>query len=86
MFSARKVDLLRENGKIIWLSGDITRLAAKTKGDAERPTLNETKSAEDIMRRRLPFYEKAADIVINIEGKNRTKLAKIVYEKIQNYL
>lgn len=86
IFSKRKVDLLRENGKIIWLKGDIPRLAAKTKGDASRPSLNEAKSAEEIMYRRLPFYTEAADIVIDIEGKKRRELAEIIYKQISQYL
>jgi len=85
-FSKRKVDLLRQNGKIIWLKGDIARLAAKTKGDAERPTLDETKSAEEVMQRRLPFYEEAADIVVDVEGIRRPELAEMVFEKISKYL
>lgn len=86
IFSKRKVDLLRKNGKIIWLKGDIARLAAKTKGDAKRPTLDETKSAEEVMQRRLPFYEEAADIIIDVEGIRRPELAEIVFEKISKYL
>ena len=86
VFSKRKVDQLRTNGRIIWLKGDIPRLAAKVKGDAKRPSLSETKSAEEIMYRRLPFYEKAADIVIDIEGKSKNELVEEVYEQIEKYL
>ncbi len=86
VYSARKVDLLRKNGRIIWLKGDIKRLAAKVKGDAKRPSLSETQSAEDVMRSRLPFYEKAADMVIDIEDKSRKMVAEIVFEKISKYL
>jgi shikimate kinase len=86
VFSSRKVDLLREKGIVVWLKGDIARLAQKTKGDATRPTLDESKSAEEIMKRRLPFYEQAADIIIDIEGKNRSELAEIVHKKISKHL
>lgn len=86
VFSARKVDLLKQSGLIIWLKGDIPRLAAKVKGDAKRPSLSETKSAEEVMCRRLPFYEQAADITIDIEGKTRKEVAAIVLEKVANSL
>ncbi|WP_135079988.1 shikimate kinase [Terasakiella sp. SH-1] len=86
IYSERKINLLRENGKIVWLKGDIARLAAKVKGDARRPSLSETKSAEDVMHRRLPFYEQAADIVIDIENHSKKQLTETVYEKIQPYL
>lgn len=86
IYSERKIALLKESGTIIWLKGDIKRLAAKTKGDAKRPSLDDKKSAEDIMNRRLPFYEKAADIVVDIEGKSRKELAKELYARLYNDL
>lgn len=86
VFSERKVKLLRKNSKIVWLKGDIHRLANKTKGDQARPSLDESKSAEEIMERRLPFYTNAADIIIDIEGKTRPELAEAVFKKIRKYL
>lgn len=82
VFSKRKVQALRKSGTIVWLKGDIKRLAAKTKGCEKRPTLDQTRSAEEVMRRRLPFYEQAADVVINIEGKRRQVLAEKIYKKL----
>ena len=86
IYSSRKVDLLRQSSKIVWLKGDISRLAAKVKGDANRPSLSSIKSAEEVMRRRLPFYEKAADIVVDVEEKSKKELTEIVQEKIMKYL
>jgi shikimate kinase len=82
IYSSRKVDLLKQNGRIVWLKADIERLAAKVKGDQRRPTLDETRSAEEVMRRRLPFYEQAADLVLDIECKGRRKSARRLYEEI----
>jgi shikimate kinase len=82
IYSERKVNLLKANGQIVWLKDDIEFLAAKVKGDQRRPTLDETKSAEELMRRRLPFYEQAADLVLDIEGRGRRKTARRLYEKI----
>lgn len=82
IYSERKVNLLKENGQVVWLKDDIEYLAAKVKGDQRRPTLDETKSAEELMRRRIPFYEEAADLVIDIEGRGRRKTARKLYQKI----
>lgn len=82
VYSERKVDLLKANGQVIWLKNDIERLAAKVKGDRRRPTLDESMSAEEVMRRRLPFYQQAADIVIDLEGKRRRKMARKIYRQI----
>ncbi len=81
VFSKRKVARLRKTGTIIWLKGNIKRLAAKTKDSAKRPGLDDTRSAEDVMRRRLPFYERAADVTIDIGGKTRQELAEIILKK-----
>lgn len=82
IFSERKVELLRSCGPIVWLKGDIARLAAKKKHGEKRPTLDAARSAEQIMRDRLPFYERAADLTLDIEGKERPEL---VEEIIQSY-
>ncbi len=78
VFSTRKVEALKKSGTIVWLKGDIKRLVEKVKNKAERPTLDETRSTEELMRRRMPFYEKAADVVIEIEGKKRPELAEAI--------
>ncbi len=81
IFSQRKVGLLRQNGTIVWLQGDITRLTAKVRNDPSRPSLDAVRSTEELMWRRLPFYQQAADLVIDIEGKKRKTLAKKIAEK-----
>ena len=86
VFSERKVKALKKTGTIVWLKGDIARLAAKTKGSASRPTLDEARSAEEVMHRRLPFYEKAADVVIDIEGRKRSELAEKIFRKFRGAL
>lgn len=91
VFSDRKVSLLKQNGHIIWLKGDIPRLAAKVAADAGRPALSARHDAEALMRRRLPFYQQAADWVVDIEGdswKNlaRKNLARQIHERLTSIL
>jgi len=83
IFSTRKVELLKASGTIAWLKGDIARLAAKTKNGTKRPSLHDVHSAEDMMHRRLPFYEQAADLVIDIEGKTRLEIAEEIFKKLK---
>ena len=83
IFSERKVKALRGCGTIVWLKGDIKKLAAKTKGSEKRPTLDARKSAEEILRHRLPFYEKAADVVVDIGTKKRQIIADEIFEMIK---
>ena len=75
-FSKRKVDRLKQNGTVVWLRGDIKTLAQKVKKTEARPTLDQQRSAEDVMRRRVPFYEKAADVILTIDGRRRADIAE----------
>lgn len=75
VYSDRKAALLKSGGKVIFLSGDIDRLAAKVAGDPRRPTLDVRTSAATLMRARLPFYERAADWTIDVEGRQRGDIA-----------
>ncbi|MES9963690.1 MAG: shikimate kinase [Candidatus Sedimenticola sp. 20ELBAFRAG] len=78
IFSQRKIELLRHNGTIVWLKGDIARLAAKVQGDPGRPVLDAVRSAEELMQRRLPFYEQAADLIMDLETRKRKKIARMI--------
>ncbi|MBF0622870.1 MAG: shikimate kinase [Magnetococcales bacterium] len=83
IYSSRKMDALKKNCTIIWLKGDIPRLAAKVAKDAGRPSLSEIESAEEIMVRRMPFYEQAADIVVDIEEKKRSEIATEILRALE---
>lgn len=75
IFGEEKVAALQARGPIVWLRGDIDRLAAKTAGDPRRPSLNDEVTMTELMRRREPFYRAAADVVIDVEGNKRSIMA-----------
>jgi shikimate kinase len=81
VYSARKVQALRDGGTIIYLAGDIARLAAKTEQDPDRPVIDPDLSAETIMRRREPMYEQAADWTIFVERETRQEAAATIAAK-----
>lgn len=85
-YSKRKVDALKKSGTIVWLKGDIKRLVEKVKNKPERPSLSALKSAEELMHSRMPFYEMAADVVIDIEGKKRPELAEMIVKIFKDQL
>jgi shikimate kinase len=76
VYSERKVGLLRANGTVVFLRGDVARLAAKVEGDPGRPALDTRRSAEDLMHARLPHYVRAADWIIDVEGRSRAEIAE----------
>lgn len=61
IYSERKVRRMRAIGPVVWLQGDIERLAAKSEADPARPSLHASRTAIEIMERRRPWYEHAAD-------------------------
>ena len=75
VYSTRKVELLRSRGEVIFLTGDIDRLATKVRDDPTRPTLDPRRGAAELMRARLPFYERTADWTIDVEGRDRGDIA-----------
>lgn len=78
VYSARKVQALRDGGPIIYLAGDIARLAAKTATDPTRPVIDPGMSAEAVMRRREPFYLSAADWTIQVDRDTRQQAAEAI--------
>lgn len=86
IYSERKVEALKKSGVIIWLKGDIKRLVDKVKNKPERPSLDALKNVEDIMKCRLPFYQKAADQIINIDGKSRPSIAAMIFKAYKDKL
>lgn len=86
VFSERKVETLKSCGKIVWLKGDIPTLVEKVKNKPDLPPLDALKSAEEMMYRRLPFYERAADVVIDITGRKRSQMAKTIARMFERQL
>lgn len=83
VFSFPKVEMLRDGGPVVWLRGDIARLAAKTIGDADRPELDSRRSAEAIMRAREPWYEQASTWQITVERGQRQAAAEAITDHYQ---
>lgn len=62
IYSERKVRRMRAIGPVVWLQGDIEQdSAAKSEADPARPSLHASRTAIEIMERRRPWYEQAAD-------------------------
>ncbi len=83
VFSTRKVAALRAGGPIVFLEGDIARLAAKVADDPTRPSLDATRSAEEVMRRRAPLYRQAADTTLFVERESRPQVAWAIARRLE---
>lgn len=86
VLKAENVDLLRENGKIIYLRASLQTLASRLKADGERPLLNQEKDMrkriEELLCVRAPVYENVATVVTDVDGKPPEEIAHEILEKV----
>jgi len=76
---SQNVDVLKQTGKLFWLTASVETIAKRIGPDTQRPSLTGTKSfideIHDVLQDRLPKYEAAADSVIETEGRSLTQVA-----------
>lgn len=82
-FNEGNVAALKGGGPVVFLVGDIDRLAAKTATDPTRPVLDATRSAATLMRTREPWYQRAADWQVFVEPGARQKAAVSIVDKFE---
>lgn len=82
IYSERKVAALKANGGIIvFLDREIDYLVSRIEGDSNRPDLSASKSFREVMERRLPWYRRAADFVVDGGGTERGGERPLVKKK-----
>lgn len=68
LFSDRKTGLLHGSAQIVLLKRDIDRLIEKSLESHSRPELDNPKGGyPEIMRRRMAWYEREADYILDME-------------------
>lgn len=87
VLKAENVDLLRANGKIVYLRASLSTLASRLKADGERPLLSGAEALSDklktMMQSRTPVYESVADFALDIDGKTPEYVAREILEKVE---
>ena len=62
------VTMLKADGKLFWLTAEVSTIASRISGDTQRPSLLGNKSfveeIEEILEIRSPHYQAAADVII----------------------
>lgn len=80
------VELLKKNGKIVFLRAGVETLLARLQADTERPLLQNADSLrerlENLLKDRAPIYEQAADLTLDVDKKTPEELAKEIMERI----
>ena len=74
------VRLLKENGYIVFLRAGKEILLSRLRADKNRPLLQTEQSLEDrldeLLRARLPIYERVADFSISVDGKTPKEIVE----------
>ncbi len=79
------VEEMRKSGTIVCLSATPEVIYDRVKDSRERPLLNGNMNVEYIaklMEERRPFYEKAADMIIDTTHKRIDKIAEAILEAV----
>lgn len=66
------VKLMKEKGKIVFLKATPETILDRVKSSDKRPILEGNKNIpfiSDLMGKRIPFYSKAADMEVTVDGK-----------------
>ena len=82
---AENVTNMKKNGRIVYFAASPETIFERVRYSTNRPLLNGNMNVEyiaELMEKRLPFYESAADIIINVDGKNKQE---VVEELMQIY-
>lgn len=79
------VEEMKKSGKIVLLNAKPETILERVKDDDNRPLLRGNKNVEfisDMMEKRRPKYEGAADFIIQTDGKDADTICKEIFEKI----
>lgn len=81
----RNVEEMKNSGRIVLLNAKPETILERVKDDDNRPLLDGNKNIQfisDMLEKRRPKYEGAADFVIQTDGKTTETICKEIYEKV----
>lgn len=83
---SRNVAVLKETGKLFWLTASVSAIRERISQDSQRPSLTGVKSfldeIQDVLLERTPKYQAAADYVIETDGKPVIQVAEEILVRL----
>jgi shikimate kinase len=81
------VEILKKTGKIVYLRASLDTLTKRLQGDTARPLLQDEKESLQskltrLLNARGDIYEKAADLVLDVDDKTPQEIARQLLEKL----
>lgn len=78
--------LLKKLGTVVYLRISAKGVWERLKNDTARPLLqceNPYEKIEELLKKREPVYEEAADIIVDVDGKNMEQVLAEIQKKIK---
>ena len=78
---------MKQSGKVVFLTAKPETIFERVRYSKERPILNGNMNVEfiaDLMAKRLPLYEAAADVMIHTDGKTVAQIAEEIIEAVES--
>jgi shikimate kinase len=82
------VQEMRKSGKVILLTAKPETILERVKENHDRPLLENNKTVEyvsELMEKRRPAYEAAADIVIATDGKSANEICEEIIAQVKKF-
>ncbi len=81
------VKILKEKGKLFWLTAEVSTIISRISEDTQRPSLSGTKSfveeVEEILEIRRPHYRAATDITIPTDNETPESIAGQILKNLE---
>ena len=77
------IPLLKQGGRVVYLRTSPQKVFERVGDSDNRPLLNGRRSVsgiEELMLKRIPKYESAADIIIDTDDKSPEEIAKLIFD------
>lgn len=81
----QNTEYMRKSGKVIYLKATPETIYERVKHSTDRPILNGNMNVayiSELMEKRRPLYEGAADITVTTDGKSRDIICQEIIQKI----
>lgn len=83
----QNVTIMKSSGLIVWLTANPQTILERVGKDENRPLLKGNKnvsSIREMLEKRLPCYEKAADVRVETDGRNVEDICKEIIKKVKD--
>lgn len=84
VYSARAMESLKKNGKIVYLYVDVQTVKERIPDFVSRGVVMRGKlhDVEDLYKERAPLYERYRDITVNCKNKTLSQIAEEIFELV----